>query len=36
MTKDFIHLPNGCHMAWSYFDFGHGKGVQDGVGTLLK
>jgi hypothetical protein len=23
-------------MLWSYFGFGHGKGVHDGAGALLK
>lgn len=29
-------LRNGCCMAWSYFGSGHGKGVHDGAGAVLK
>ncbi len=35
-TIDAIHVGNGCRMVWSYFKFGHGKGVHDGVGAILK
>jgi len=26
-----VVLPHGCHMVWSYFGLGHGKGVHVGV-----
>ena len=29
-------LPHGCRMVWSYFVSGHGKGVHDGAGAVLK
>ena len=29
-------LPNGCRMVWSYFGSGHGKGLHDGAGAMLK
>ena len=29
-------LPNGYQMVWSYFGSGHGKGVHDGAGAMLK
>jgi hypothetical protein len=29
-------LSNGCQMLWSYFGSGHGKGVHDGAGAMLK
>jgi len=29
-------LPHGCRMVWSYFGSGHGKGVHDGAGAILK
>ncbi len=35
-TKDPIYLPHGCRMVWSYFGSGHGKGVHDEVGAILK
>jgi hypothetical protein len=35
-SKDLIHLPHGCWMVWFYFGNGHGKGVHDGVGAMLK
>jgi hypothetical protein len=28
-TRDFIHLPHGCQMVWSYFGSGHKTGVHD-------
>ena len=28
--------PNGCRMVWSYFGSGHGKGLHDGAGAMLK
>jgi predicted membrane protein len=34
-TRNTI-LPHGCHMVWSYFGLGHGKGFHDGVGVVLK
>ncbi len=35
-TKDLVHLPHGCQMVWSYFGSGHGKGVHDRAGVVLK
>jgi hypothetical protein len=35
-TRDSTHLRYGCQMLWSYFGSGHGKGVHDGVRTILK
>ena len=29
-------LQNGCRMVWSYFGSGHGKGLHDGAGAILK
>ena len=29
-------LPNGCRMVLSYFGSGHGKGLHDGLGAMLK
>jgi hypothetical protein len=35
-TRDHVHLPHGCKIVWFYFDSGHGKGVHNGVGVVLK
>jgi len=35
-TKDVTDLLHGCRMIWSYFGFGHGKGMHDGVCVVLK
>ncbi len=35
-TKNPIHLSHGCQMVWSYFGSGHGKGVHDMAGVVLK
>ena len=31
-----LDLPNGCRMVWSFFGSGHGKGLHDGAGAMLK
>jgi hypothetical protein len=36
MTRDHVLLRHGCQMVWSYFCNGHGKGVHDEVGAILK
>jgi hypothetical protein len=35
-TKDATHLRHGCTMIWSYFGFGHGKGMHDGASAVLN
>ncbi len=35
-TKDPIHLLHGCRIVCSYFGSGHGKGVHNGAGVVLK
>ncbi len=35
-TRVSTHLKYGSRMLWSYFGLGHGKGVHDGVGAILK
>ena len=35
-TTVMPELPNGCRMVWSYFGSGHGKGLHDGAGAMLK
>jgi hypothetical protein len=35
----FSKYPNfthGCKMLWNFFGIGHGKGLHDGVGVVIK
>lgn len=30
------HIIGGCRCVWNFFGSGHGKGMHDGVGVVLK
>jgi hypothetical protein len=32
----YPNLIGGCVIIWSFFGMGHGKGVHDGVGAIIK
>ena len=32
----YPEITGGCNCMWSFFGLGHGKGLHDGIGTVLK
>jgi hypothetical protein len=35
-VSHYLNLIGGCSCMWSFFGLGHGKGLHDGVGAILK